>query len=1086
MPDIGSTPRFVQRLAEGARRERLSAPIIAARPNLLLISAPSGYGKTVLAAQIAVSGVFSRVVWIRSGGGGSLQDCLQQVASRLVSTPAAQGVGSLPEVCELCSDALGRMGDSDATLIVFDDSAWAADSSSLDVLTEILCDAPLGSMAIVTTRVEIPLAAANVPTAWLLDACQLMLSDDEIGDVWSRHAGASVTPQQMAEIASTSGRHAALVSLMARHAALSGTNSYASTGAANVASLLKRLVFEQLDEGERRLLDYAAVLGQGTEERLRAVADMGEISTSLTRLASVLPLVSLSNGASHRRFVVHDLVGEACDSVASLRSRDRAGLYRASDSMIECGDYSRAMKCAVDSQDSELLTLCLHQAGPHLLKCAAWEMVKPAIEMLAPQIVASDPALMIISAEVAWAEGRSSEAIRQAALAVRLGELSGHGRMSAARSLLAAMRISEADCSGAAAELAPLLEAESEATSDELADILYPAILAYAFLGDRAGLNRCLVSAQSIIDDQSAGNFRISRLQMAMGIAVNCLDSDHRRSMELLQNASSRTDVPLHQRSRALCNYAACALECGDVEQARIACGAASESGTAFSTESEHELPALVLSVANAVISGDTALRDVASRLIGHCETEGETFTLLTTCNVAAQAALAIGDVEYARRVAERGLLAAAATGSPVLLWLGELVHAMTLLAGGSLDRAKSVVLRILPLADSLGAMGHVFHCRLILAVIALREGDFAQAIEQLSMTADHIIRATPMLYLAVYVRAFPELLGPVALAVGVDQLPEGFFRLIRGGRSAAAVEQAAQALSPSELSALAARMSDRAVEESRDSIQEPEAICRVRLFGGLEVVTPRGQVGERDWSKRKARLLFAMLVSRMGTDVPRGEIIEYLWPDMQEERALNNFYVVWSAMKRAISPESIRDTPCPYVEHVRGVCRIVKQHVISDLEEFSDLVSIARQARHDGDIEGELAALRALADVYRGEVLPGDVYDDWFAPLRDRFRHDFEDAMLRASTILEEQGDPHGGLQLLRRAMAADPWREDLYQAQLRMQIAAGQRSAAIETYMLCRSRLTADLGIDPSRETTALYERVLGMEEPDGLSRV
>jgi DNA-binding SARP family transcriptional activator len=381
--------------------------------------------------------------------------------------------------------------------------------------------------------------------------------------------------------------------------------------------------------------------------------------------------------------------------------------------------------------------------------------------------------------------------------------------------------------------------------------------------------------------------------------------------------------------------------------------------------------------------------------------------------------------------------------------------------------------------------MGHVLHCRLILAVAVLKSGDFAQAIEHLSALSDHIVRTQPILALATYVTVFPNLLGALALAVGVDDLPDRLFDLLTGARGALAVHQAAVVLSPAEQEVLCSRM--RAVNPTdSDAVQEPEAICRVRLFGGLEVVTPRGQVGERDWSKRKARLLFAMLVSRMGTDVPRGEIIEYLWPDMQEERALNNFYVVWSAMKRAISPESIRDTPCPYVEHVRGVCRIVKQHVISDLEEFSDLVSIARQARHDGDVEGELAALRALADVYRGEVLPGDVYDDWFAPLRDRFRHDFEDAMLRASTILEEQGDPHGGLQLLRRAMAADPWREDLYQAQLRMQIAAGQRSAAIETYMLCRSRLTADLGIDPSRETTALYERVLGMEEPEGLSRV
>ena len=133
-----------------------------------------------------------------------------------------------------------------------------------------------------------------------------------------------------------------------------------------------------------------------------------------------------------------------------------------------------------------------------------------------------------------------------------------------------------------------------------------------------------------------------------------------------------------------------------------------------------------------------------------------------------------------------------------------------------------------------------------------------------------------------------------------------------------------------------------------------------------------------------------------------------------------------------------------------------------------------------------EMVALRRVAEVYRGELLPGEAYDDWFAGLRERCRHDFEDAMLRAASLLEARGDIQGGLGLLRRALQNDPWREDLYQAALRLQILSGQRSAAIETYLTCRSRLVEDLGIDPSLETTRLYEQVLGMEErPFGLGR-
>ena len=48
-----------------------------------------------------------------------------------------------------------------------------------------------------------------------------------------------------------------------------------------------------------------------------------------------------------------------------------------------------------------------------------------------------------------------------------------------------------------------------------------------------------------------------------------------------------------------------------------------------------------------------------------------------------------------------------------------------------------------------------------------------------------------------------------------------------------------------------------------------------------------------------------------------------------------------------------------------------------------------------------------------------------------------------------------------------------------LRCQIAAGQRSSAIDTYFHCRDRLAEELGLDPSAETRALYDQILAMED-------
>lgn len=246
-------------------------------------------------------------------------------------------------------------------------------------------------------------------------------------------------------------------------------------------------------------------------------------------------------------------------------------------------------------------------------------------------------------------------------------------------------------------------------------------------------------------------------------------------------------------------------------------------------------------------------------------------------------------------------------------------------------------------------------------------------------------------------------------------------------------------------------------------------------MFGGLEVASGDRQVLERDWSKRKARLLFAMLVARRGHDVPRDTILDHLWPDMDEERAKNNFYVAWSSMKSALMSPETRSGKCPYIDNARGRCRVIAENVRSDVDEFESLVSKARGAEAEGRRSDALDAYAGLTTVYRGDLLPGDLYDDWFSTLRDKYRFEFVEAMLRASRLAE----PSDALVFLRRGLDVDPYREDLYQASLSCQIASGRRSAAIETFIQCKTYLADELGLDPSAETMALYQKVLVMEE-------
>ena len=439
----------------------------------------------------------------------------------------------------------------------------------------------------------------------------------------------------------------------------------------------------------------------------------------------------------------------------------------------------------------------------------------------------------------------------------------------------------------------------------------------------------------------------------------------------------------------------------------------------------------------------------------------------------------AAGDIEGALAVSERAL-GAVGSGATDRTWgvLLELEVAANLLAMGDVSAAESMAAGAKSRLGS-EASFHLLNADLVLCEIARSQGRHREAVSRLLEHAGYIRTESANLLIALYIRAFPGLLGVVAEAVDPSRLPVHMLRLIGHDESIRALGAAWPEIPRDEWRVLAERLLEPDEVDGLEGELQDHAPCQVRFFGGLEVTTPDGVIPDRAWRKRKARLAFAMLAAKRGQDIPREQVLDHLWPDMPEEKARNNFYVVWNTLKGALSPRLPKGEACPYVESVGGLCRVNPALVRSDLDDFEEILGQARRAEAEGEQEAALSAYRRLEEVYRGNLLPGDVYDDWFGALRERCRQQFGDAMLRASRLAEEVGRGDATLHSLRRGLDQDPLREDLYQEMLRRQIDAGMRGAAVETYMACRSQLAEELGLDPSAETRLLYDQVLAMED-------
>jgi DNA-binding SARP family transcriptional activator len=693
------------------------------------------------------------------------------------------------------------------------------------------------------------------------------------------------------------------------------------------------------------------------------------------------------------------------------------------------------------------------------------------------------PHLLALAAATDWEAGRVVSAVSNARVARELAEQEGDSAVVAnSLMILAQAALTQCDFLLARTYLDKAIELCAAGVDDATrAGLFGRRLLINAAVHDLPAFASAEKAATDLKESgRSQAEESSSLLRFYLAMANILLRGDYAASAAPLKSVSQSRSLTRGTRSAAAYDYYACMVETGRLseaqralcEYARLIAGLGND-GWEFSLPSLEGILSLTLGATDGV--GSSLLSATSSAW-----DSGERLSVITELSAGALGSVGCRLPDEALVLSERATTLGESLLPGPLHWMAHLARASAMLLMDDRGAALRAVPEIHSELHGSPVRYHHLQADLILAEIDCRNGDSASATERLREHVPYILTESANWVCAMYIRAFPRLLGPLAAAVGADHIPVHMLKLILPVYAEEAVAAARNVLPADAHEVLAQRLLGKAAPGRRSTDTKRNDALHVRLFGGLEVHRPcGGPVGDREWRKRKARLMFAMLVTRHDRDVPREQLIEYLWPEMDEQTALNNFYVVWSAMKRAIAPGLKRGDACPYVDHRSGVCKVVSGWVTTDLGEFEEQLGIAAKARSNDDADVELNALRRAIELYQGEILPGEAYDDWFASVRERCRHEFEAACLRASGLLESRGQVPEALMLVRRALEHDPWREDLYQAALRLQMTAGQRSAAIETYFACRSRLIDDLGIDPSADTRKLYEQILCMED-------
>jgi DNA-binding SARP family transcriptional activator/tetratricopeptide (TPR) repeat protein len=226
-----------------------------------------------------------------------------------------------------------------------------------------------------------------------------------------------------------------------------------------------------------------------------------------------------------------------------------------------------------------------------------------------------------------------------------------------------------------------------------------------------------------------------------------------------------------------------------------------------------------------------------------------------------------------------------------------------------------------------------------------------------------------------------------------------------------------------------------------------------VHLLGRFAVFVDHAEIPAQHWPSLRASQLVQLLSLAPRHRLTREQAIDSLWPDLAPEAGAANLRKAAHHARQALGRHD-------GILMQGGELRLWPDGPVTiDAEEFEVQARTALSLRHP-------QKCREAADRYAGDLLPGARYEAWTETARERL-HTYCIDLLRASSQWE-------------RLTEVEPADEPAHRELITMELAAGNRAAAIRWYAHLREALQRDFGVLPDAQSEALYQSCIAGLQP------
>lgn len=258
----------------------------------------------------------------------------------------------------------------------------------------------------------------------------------------------------------------------------------------------------------------------------------------------------------------------------------------------------------------------------------------------------------------------------------------------------------------------------------------------------------------------------------------------------------------------------------------------------------------------------------------------------------------------------------------------------------------------------------------------------------------------------------------------------------------------------------------------------QPEAEPQATPFSlvihclGAFRVYQQGQV-VNNWNGRKGQAILKYLLAHQETPVAKEVLMDIFWPEANPKAAQQNLNQAIYNLRKALGQDQVNFPLIQFEHDCYSLNPEVK--IWLDYSEFKRHAQLARRLERSGQLTPAMTEYRLAVDLYRGDFLEEDLFEEWTGPLRDQIRYIYLELADRLSDHYLQEGDETEAIALCQQMLVREKCHEPAYQRLMMCYERQGQRHLAIRQYLRCVETLRTELDVSPSPETQALYERII-----------